>query len=43
LGEREIDLDLQDLSGDTTEPVPFDIVKGGKTVGKVYLMFSADV
>ena len=43
LGEREIDLNLQDLSGEDTEPVPFDIVKDGKTVGKVFLIFCADV
>jgi len=41
LGERDVDLNMQDLSGD--ELTEFDVVKEGKTVGKVYLLFDACV
>jgi len=45
LGEREVDLDLQDLEGDVEDkdPIPFDVVKEGKTVGTIYLSFAACV
>eukprot|EP00277_Geminigera_cryophila_P010826 CAMPEP_0179451886 /NCGR_PEP_ID=MMETSP0799-20121207/35916_1 /TAXON_ID=46947 /ORGANISM="Geminigera cryophila, Strain CCMP2564" /LENGTH=129 /DNA_ID=CAMNT_0021247545 /DNA_START=25 /DNA_END=414 /DNA_ORIENTATION=- len=43
LGERDVDLNLQDLDGESDDPVPFDIVHKGKVVGKVYLKFDACV